>query len=77
MALSKHVTHYGPRPGFPYYNMAAPPTRGPPLSATWGSRWASSVGRALETAPVPSFLILIIIGLVLVLNMHEIFATGR
>ena len=23
-SIYKHVTHYGPRPGFPYYNLAAP-----------------------------------------------------
>jgi hypothetical protein len=31
MALFKHVTHYGPQSGFPY-----PPSRGQPLSYTWG-----------------------------------------
>ena len=30
-----------------------PPTKGP-LSASWGSRWANSVGRALKTNLVPS-----------------------
>ena len=28
---SKHVTHYGPRPGFLYYNMATPNERASPL----------------------------------------------
>jgi hypothetical protein len=36
VAFSKHVTHYGPRSGFLYYNLTTPPSRGIPLSAIWG-----------------------------------------
>ena len=53
MALAKHVAHYGPWPGFPYYNLTDLPTSGPPLSATWCSCWVSSGDRALETSTVP------------------------
>jgi hypothetical protein len=35
--LSKHVTHYGPLTGFPFYILTASTHRlGTPLSATWG-----------------------------------------
>ena len=32
---STHVPHNGPRSGFPYYSLTTP-TKGSPLSATWG-----------------------------------------
>jgi hypothetical protein len=36
-ALSKHVTHYGPWSGFPYYNLTTPPPiESAPLSSTCG-----------------------------------------
>ena len=43
MALSKHVTHYGPRPGFPYFNLAASQREGihyllPGIRA-WSALW--------------------------------------
>jgi hypothetical protein len=44
LALSKHVNDFGPRRGFPYYNLIVPPIpKPPPLSAT-GDELISSVG---------------------------------
>ena len=36
VAISKHVIHYGPRSGIPYFSMNPPPIERSPLSATWG-----------------------------------------
>ena len=51
MALSKHVTHYRPRSGFPYYDLTIFEREGllyPPP----GDALGCSVGRALGTLPV-------------------------
>ena len=47
--LSKVETNYFLRPGFPYCNLATPPTRGVPHSDTW----ESLCGYTIETAPMP------------------------
>ena len=45
LVLSKHVTHYGPRSDFGYYNLTVPPTlieRDPPighLRTHWAALW--------------------------------------
>ena len=51
VALSKHVTHYGPRSGFPYYDLTTPQREGLPYPPP-GDALGCSVGRALGTLPV-------------------------
>ena len=50
--FSTHVTHYGPRPGFPYYNLTAPNERAsyPPPGVRAGSTLSIEPWRPLRCA---------------------------
>ena len=57
VALSRTVTHYGPRSGFPYYNLTTSQKEDSLLSPTWGRAEQFCGFEPWEPSPIPSNII--------------------